>query len=249
MSPLFVVAAAAVMAGAALQSATGFGFALVCAPLLFAALGPQEAIGTLLVLGAEVNLLMIAGERRRPRPLVRDATVMVAASLPGALVGVALLRSLDEVTLQVGVTAGVLVALLVRLRAARASIEPGPRPGWSAPVAGVTAGALSTSTNTSGPPVVLHLMGQAADPARVRDTLAVCFLGFSVVSAVALVVTGTSGAVPDGAVLAVFVPLTALACVAGRRGFTPLAESGRYDAVLGAIILVAVLTGLLTTLL
>jgi hypothetical protein len=55
-----LVAAAAVAAGAALQSATGFGFSVVAAPLVFAAVGPQEAVGLLLVLGTEVNLLTLA---------------------------------------------------------------------------------------------------------------------------------------------------------------------------------------------
>jgi uncharacterized membrane protein YfcA len=247
VSALLVVMGVAVVAGAALQAATGFGFALVCAPLVFAALGPQEAIGTLLVLGAEVSLLTLAAERRRPRPLGRDAAVIVAASLPGALAGVAVLRSLDEVTLQLGVTAGVLVTLAVRLRAARAQRAPRPRPPWSAPVAGLAAGALNTSTNTSGPPVVLHLMGRA-EPGRVRDTIAVCFLGLGVVSALALLVTGTSGAIPDAGVLAVLVPLTAVACLAGRRAFAALEGSGGYEPVLVGILLVAVVVGLASTL-
>ena len=129
MSTLLVVAGVAVALGAALQSATGFGFALVAAPLVFAALPPQEAIGTLLVLGTEVSLLMLAAERRRPRPLVRDAAIMVASALPGALAGVAVLRSLDAVTLQLAVTAGVIATLLVRrLAAARTAGAPRGRP-------------------------------------------------------------------------------------------------------------------------
>ena len=98
----------AVAAGAALQSAVGFGFALVCAPLLYAALSPEEAVGLLVVLAAEVNLLTLVGERRRPAPSWPDVRAVVAWSLPGALAGVAILRSLDDVALQLLVTAGVL---------------------------------------------------------------------------------------------------------------------------------------------
>ena len=43
MTPLLAATAAAVMAGAAIQSATGFGFALLSAPLAFAALDSHEA--------------------------------------------------------------------------------------------------------------------------------------------------------------------------------------------------------------
>ena len=42
---LEIAAGVAVLAGAALQSATGFGFALVSAPLLFAATTPARAVG------------------------------------------------------------------------------------------------------------------------------------------------------------------------------------------------------------
>ena len=244
LTPLLVVTGVAVTLGAALQSATGFGFALVSAPLVFAALGPQEAIGTLLVLGTEVSLLIVAGERRRPRPLRRDAVVIVAASLPGAVAGVAVLRSLDAVALQVAVTVGVIATLLARRIASRRAQRP--RPAWSAPVAGLAAGALSTSTNTSGPPLLLHLTGRGSEPAQVRDTITVCFLGLSAVSAVALWLTRTSGAVPDPGVLAVLVPLVALGSLAGRRLFARLAGSGAYEPVLTAVRVVAVLTGLLT---
>ena len=172
MSPLLIAAAIAVAVGAVLQSATGFGFALVAAPLLFPALGPKEAIGTLLVLACVGSLLILAAERRRPSPLGRDAATIIAASLPGAIGGVVLLRSLSPVTLQYAVTISVVVALLVRWRATR-----GPKTRtewWSAPIAGVAAGALTTSTNASGPPLLLHLTGRGTEPARVRDTINVC---------------------------------------------------------------------------
>jgi uncharacterized membrane protein YfcA len=244
MTPLLVAAGAAVLAGATLQSATGFGFALVSGPLLFAALGPQEAIGTLLVLGAEVGILIIATERRRPRPLARDAAILLAASPPGALAGVAVLRSLDDVALQAAVTVGVILTLVARRIAARGSREPRPRPAWSAPAAGLAAGALSTSTNTSGPPLLLHLMGRGDEPGRVRDTITVVFLGLAVVSAVALWITGTSGAVPDADVLAALMPVVALGCVAGRPVFARLARSGDYEPVLTGVLIVSVLSGL-----
>src|SRR5919108_5146315 len=116
MSPLAVAAAAAVMTGAALQSSIGFGFALVAAPLLFAATSPPEAVGLMILLAVEVGLLTLLTERRRPRPVWRDVRAVVAWSLPGALVGVAILRSLDALALQLLVTAGVLATLAVNLR-------------------------------------------------------------------------------------------------------------------------------------
>ena len=194
MSLVALAAGVAVAAGAALQSAVGFGFALVCAPLLYAALSPEEAVGLLVVLAAEVNLLTLVGERRRPAPSWPDVRAVVAWSLPGALAGVAILRSLDDVALQLLVTAGVLAALVVNLRAERHPAAPRVRPRTGRALAGVASGALNTSTSTGGPPVVLLLMGRGLAPGVVRDTLIASFLGFVPVTALALVLTGTEEA-------------------------------------------------------
>src|SRR3954454_20485310 len=89
-------AALALFAGAALQSATGFGFALVSAPILFALLGPREA-ATVGVLGTvATTLLALAGERRRPQVRVGDASALLAWSLPGLAIGALALRELSE---------------------------------------------------------------------------------------------------------------------------------------------------------
>src|SRR5215218_10890299 len=154
MSPLAVAAAAAVLAGAALQSSVGFGFALVAAPLLFAATSPAEAVGTMVLLGLEISLLTLLTERRRPEPVWRDVVAVVAWSLPGALLGVVVLRALDDLALQLLVTAGVVVALAVNLRAAHRAAPPPAAahepPRWARPAAGLASGALNTSTSTGG---------------------------------------------------------------------------------------------------
>src|SRR5690349_8882852 len=95
VSLLFVAACVAVAIGAALQSATGFGFAVVSAPVLFAAVRQERAIGILLLLGVEIALLTLATERRRPEPLVRPAVVVLAWAAPAAVLGVVVLKALD----------------------------------------------------------------------------------------------------------------------------------------------------------
>jgi len=253
MSLLAVAAACAVIAGAALQSSVGFGFALVAAPLLFAAASPPEAVGLMILLALEVGLLTLLTERRRPEPVWADVIPVVACSLPGALAGVAVLRALDELALQLLVTAGVLVALVVNLRAAhRAPPPPGTAhepPRWARPAAGLLSGALNTSTSTGGPPLVLLLMSRGLRPHVLRDTLTACFIGFAPVSAVALLVTSTGDALPDVAAVAALVPLTALGHVAGRPVFARLAAGRSYERVLTGVLLATVAAGLLAVLL
>jgi len=257
VTAIAVAAGVAVAAGACLQSATGFGFALVAAPLLFAATEPAQAIGLLIVLGTEVNLLTLLGERRRPAPVRPDAALLLAWSLPGALAGVAVLRALDAVALQLAVTAGVLISLAVRWRTQRTMGSAGRPPGWALPVSGFAAGGLTTSTNTAGPPLVLYLLRREAPPVAVRDTLTIVFLGLSVVGAVALAVTGTTGALPKASWLAALIPVVAVGHLAGRPVFHRLAHtqspsgsgaSPQYEGVLTGVLLVACAAGLVTAL-
>ena len=232
------MAAAAVAAGAALQSATGFGFSIVAAPLVFAAVEPEEAVGLLIVLSSLVNVLTLASEGRRPRPAVRECAMVLAFALPGAVLGVVILRALDSVALQVAVSAGVLATLIARRLAKRRT------PGWAGPIAGLAAGALTTSTTTAGPPLIVYLLGRGLEPEQMRDTVPVCFLGLSAVGVVALWVTGTSGAVPDAALVALLVPVVAVGHLAGRPLFAALVRSGRYEGVLTAVLLASVAGGL-----
>ena len=236
---LLAAACAGVVAGVMLQAATGFGFSLVAAPLLFAAIQPEPAVVLLLVLGLEVNLLTLGTERRRPRPLKRSTTWMLACALPGALAGVAVLRALPAEALQLAVTLGVVATLAARrVRAAHV-------PAWAA---GVAAGALTTSTTTNGPPMLLHLLGRGATPAQVRDTLTTCFVGLAAIGAVALFGTGDPE-LPDGVLTLALVPAVLAAHLVGRRGFARLAQGDRYEVVLTVVLLAAVVVGLIGALL
>ena len=247
MTPLLVATAVAVFAGAALQAATGFGFAVLAAPLAFAALDPEEAIGLMLLLGMEIGVLTLATEGRRPRPMVRRCVIVLAWAVPAAVAGVAVLRALEPVALQVAVSVGVAAPLVARKRLA--AERRGPEAGWAAPLTGVVAGGLVTSTNTTGPPLLLYLVGRGHEPVPLRDTLTVMQLGLSVIGALAIAVTGTHGAVPSAGLVAVFVPLVLVAQIAGRPLFALLARHGGYEPVLNATLVVAVAAGLVTAVL
>jgi uncharacterized protein len=234
----FLVAAAAVAAGATLQSATGFGFSLVAAPLVFAAVGPEEAVGLLTLLGAQVSLMTLATEGRRPQPAMRECVVLLTAAVPGAVAGVAVLRALDVVALQIAVSLGVIGTLAVR------RLATGHLPRWAGVPAGLVSGALTTSTTTSGPPLLVFLLGRELTPEQMRDTLPVCFLGLSVIGALALWATGTTAAIPEPWQVAVLVPVTAAGQLLGRRLFARLARSGRFEPVVTGVLLASVLGGL-----
>ena len=250
MSAIAIAAGIAVLAGAALQSATGFGFALVSAPLLFATVEPEQAVALLLALGLVVNLLTLATEGRRPQPLVSDTVRLLAWAVPGVVVGVIALRSLDATALQVGVTLGVFATLAARHVANRRKTKaPSDTPAlWAAPAAGFSSGALTTSTNTAGPPIVLYLLARGATPVQTRDTLTASFVGLTVLGAAALAAGGSGAAAPKAAALAALVPLAIAGHLAGRPIFARLSEE-HYEPVLTTVLVATALGGLLTALL
>jgi uncharacterized protein len=241
VTPLVAITVVAVVTGAALQAATGFGFGLLAAPLLFAATSPPEAVGLLMVLGLEVNALTLGSERRRPAPLRSESLRLIVWSLPGMVAGVVVLRGLDATALQIVVTAGVLTSLAVR----RLRPGSGHPPRWALPSAGVLSGVLNTATSTAAPPLVLYLLRRRADPVAVRDTLTVVFFAFGLLGIVVLAATGTRDAVPTAAWLFGLIPLVALGHLAGRRGFARLVAGGQHELALTLTLVAAAVGGLL----
>ena len=97
------VVALSVLVGAALQSATGFGFALVTAPALFAVVAPGEALTLLVMLATLLSVLVLMTERRDVDIRWADALPLAAWGIPGLALGIVVLRAVDKPVLQVAV--------------------------------------------------------------------------------------------------------------------------------------------------
>jgi uncharacterized protein len=223
-----------VLLGAAMQAATGFGFALVAVPLLVVAVGPREAVSALCVLGTVGNVLTLTAERRRPRPLLGEVALLTAWSLPGLAAGAVLLRAVPERAIELLVAVVVLVALALRLRAPRQG-RPPSRARTAA--AGLASGALSTSTGIGGPPLVFHLLARGLPPAVMRDTLVATFLAASAFAGAVLAAAGAFK-LPGG--MPLLIAVTAVGYFIGRRVFAAL-YGERYERV---VLMVLALTAL-----
>jgi uncharacterized membrane protein YfcA len=211
------LAAAAALTGAFVQSTTGFGFALVLSPALFAVMDPVEAVMALLVLGLALSLLVLF-ERGRPEHVDwRSLVPMLLAALPGLGLGAVALTQLSKGTLQVAVGVAVMAAAAWQLRRRRRGAEPHPVP---AAVAGFTSGALTTSINVSGPPIVLWLEARGASPEEFRASLAATFLVLDLAGGALLLVAQGSGSIDVerlGPLLALVIAGYALGAAAFRR--------------------------------
>jgi uncharacterized membrane protein YfcA len=210
---------------------------LVAGPLVVAALPPEAAISSLLVLGILMSCLTLATEGRTPAPLWREATALLGWGAGGALAGAFILAELSTTALQLLVSATVLAALLTRR-----TLRKGSDPFRRVEVAGLTAGVLTTTTTANGPPLLLYLLERRVSAATMRDTLSVLFIGFGLIGLLSLTVGDADVVFPDGAVVAAL-PIAATAGhVSGRPLFARLAE-GHYEQVVTGLLLVSVVTG------
>jgi uncharacterized membrane protein YfcA len=228
-----LLAALAAFAGASVQSATGFGFALILGPALFAVLGAKEAVSALLVLGVALNVMVLADGRRARVPW-RALAPALAAAVPGLAAGVWILTALPKPALQAVLGVAVIVAALVQLGGARA-VRRESSLGEACAV-GLATGALTTSTSVSGPPLVLWLGSQGLRPAELRTSLSVCFLALNLAGALALVVGAGTGALAGADVLLPLLALVVVGHLVGAWAFRRIDPERFRAVVLGLVI-------------
>jgi len=232
-----ILAAAATLLGASVQSATGFGFALILSPAMLAMLEPHEAVTALLVLGFALNLLLLFGDGGEPAAVRwRAVGPMLLAALPGLGAGFLLLAAISKPALQLAVGTAVVAAAIVQARGAPAPAgvrEPTLR---SACAVGLASGALTTTTTVSGPPIVLWLQSQGVGPAELRASLAASFLGLSVAGAALLAAGGVLAVEP--AVVLPLLGVTVLGHLLGARAFRGL-DPARFRSAVLALVLAA----------
>lgn len=235
---LALVAAGAFVASC-VQATSGLGFALILTPVLFALMSPVGAIITATGLGIVLNGLVLFGERRRLSVAWSEVAPILAAAVPGSVLGLLLLRALPKPVLQIAVGIAVIAAALLRLRG---GVEIRRRGPWRRATLGFTTGTLSTSTGVSGPPVALWLSSQGLQASGVRDTLSATFLGLALITAITLLpVLHDAHVGLDVLVVAIAGVIAGHAI--GSRLFVRL-STDRFELLLLAIIFVAGATSL-----
>ncbi len=244
------LAALAALVGASIQAATGFGFALVLSPALFAVLDPTEAVATLLALGLVLNVFVLIEDGGHAN--WRRIAPMLLAALPGLVAGLVLLEALSKEALQISVGLAVIGAAALQLTARRAANGRPHRtelPGAAGLAAGFLSGVLTTSISVSGPPIVLWLEAHGIGPSEFRASLAASFLALNLIGWAMLIASEGSPSVDAGVVL----PLLGVVLVGyalGTFAFRRLGSERFFGIALalvfftGAASLVAGLAGL-----
>jgi len=200
---LLLLAGAAVFTGAVVQGAVGFGPALVAAPVVML-LDPSVMPGAVQVVALVLRLCSLAAEWRHVD--WRGVGWALLGRVPGALVGVWVVKAASPEALAVFV--GLMVLVAVVLTAWRGTVPRTPR---TLAVAGAVSGVTGTATSIGEPPIAL--VYQHATGPRIRATLAMYFAVGAVLSLGAL---AAGGELPPRAVLAglLLVPFTLAGYVA-----------------------------------
>lgn len=162
-----ILIAVIAFAGALTQSAIGFGFAIVFAPLATLLIGARSAVATSIVLGTVLAGVLTA--ESRPRGTVAAVAPIAVLGTAFTPLGIWVLAHAPEATVRLLVAFAVLGGAMVTLRSRPRDIA---RPGslTAAGVVGAISGVLRGSTSMSGPPVVLYLhwLGGGPDVIRLR---------------------------------------------------------------------------------
>jgi uncharacterized membrane protein YfcA len=145
--------------------------------------------------------------------------------------GVLVLIRADERTLTVLIAVAVIAFAVLLWRGFRLPVRPA-----TDAVAGFTAGILSTSTGTSGPPIVIALSGKEMGPPEFRSTISAIFL---IQSCVALALFALTRQVTADAVSVALagLPGVLLGSFSGERWFRRLDRAAFQKVVLAMLLL------------
>jgi uncharacterized protein len=234
-----LLASLATLLAATVQSGTGFGFALVLGPAMVALLTPGQAIAAVLVLGLELNLLVLFAERRERLVASEPLRPILLWALPGLVAGAFVVRAVSKGVLQLMVGLAVLLAVAAQLGSVRQRGENGrPRNPAGARLVGVLTGVLTTATSVSGAVLVLWLHQLGVGGARLRDSLSATFLWLNIAGAVILaLVPGTHAGAGHASWLLALVPAVAIGHFAGRLIFERLSARQHQTVVLAFVVL------------
>jgi uncharacterized membrane protein YfcA len=188
---VLLVGAVVVFLASVVAGGTGFGYSLVCAPLLLLAGIP---LADVVVVNLTVGVVTRVGAVLRLRHSVdrQRSRWLVAGCVPGILLGALVLDLVDDDVLKViAGTVAVVAAGYLLLRRPPAPSGAGPTAPRLAPgIAGVLGGFLGITTSMNGPPPVILLSHRNVAPKEFIADMAVYLL---VCNAMALVLIGLTG--------------------------------------------------------
>lgn len=173
------------LAGAAIKSTTGFGFALFTTPLLLFLFGPRQAVAYTTPLSLLIDLLIFLQTRRGANR--RQVLRILLPALAGIPLGGLVLLGVPAPVLR-GIIAGAVLLGAAAMLSGRSL--PIRREGLASIGAGFLVGVLSGSTGMAGPPLALFMVNQGWSKTQMRAIMSTVFVGVGLTTLAVWAATG-----------------------------------------------------------
>jgi uncharacterized membrane protein YfcA len=177
----FIVLAATTFASALLYAISGFGFAVLAAPLFLLFLDPAPAIQLVIIISTMLSIVVLRGLLPAIAPwlLLR----LALGSLVGLPLGLIAFRYADPILVRAAAGAMIFGFAVLMAISRRRSVQPGQDKHWTAfamspgldLAAGAVSGVAAALVGQPGPPVLIYLLLVGAAARTVRATLLAFF--------------------------------------------------------------------------
>jgi len=178
---IFIVLAATTFGSALLYAISGFGFAVLAAPLFLLFLDPARAIQLVIIISTALSIVVLRGLLPTIAPwlLLR----LALGSLVGLPLGLVAFRYADPILVRAAAGAMIFGFAVLMTVSRRRSGQPVPGKQWTvfamSPsldlAAGAVSGVASALVGQPGPPVLIYLLLVGAAAKTVRATLLAFF--------------------------------------------------------------------------
>lgn len=239
---IFIVLAATTFGSALLYAISGFGFAVLAAPLFLLFLDPARAIQLVIIISTGLSIIVLRGLLPAIAPwlLLR----LALGSLAGLPLGLVAFRYADPILVRAAAGAMIFGFAILMAISRRRSGQRGQGKHWTAFAmspgfdfaAGAVSGMASALVGQPGPPVLIYLLLAGAEARTVRATLLAFFaLTYGVTLAFHAATIGIPG--PTWLAAGILLPFAFFGGLAGR----PIGERlGAEAFAMLAIVLLAV---------
>lgn len=211
------IALAVIFVGGFFASVSGFGFALICVPLLSLVMSPKEAVICTVLMNGVLRVMTMWYTRNKFSWRV-VAMVMLGWGF-GMFPGSYVLRHISLEHLQLFLGSFLMLATLLL------SIKfylPIRSKLWGRVGAGCLAGFFGTATGVNGPPIILYFLNEKMEKDSMRANMVWIFGLGTFASIFSLFVVGNFGFVTSWLRLALMLPAVLLATQLGELFFQRL---------------------------
>lgn len=234
---LWFLAAIAVFAAGLAKGLTGFGSALILAPVLGILYGPAATVLIITIMDLPATLFLLPSAVRECER--RSVSLLALGALLGIPLGVQVLTVADPDVMKTAIAALVLAMAFIMALGWRYRGAAGAPQSF---LAGLFGGLMGGSTGVGGPPVVLFWLGTQPESRIVRANLIAYFTVTSVVGIGSLVFFGLFSWYTV-LIAGSLVPVFSFGLWAGAQCF-PLVSNERFRHVSLSLIAMAGISGL-----